>query len=142
MNEDLVVKEGLVIPAWELSYSSSRSSGPGGQSVNKTNSRVTLKWHPDASSALTPYQKHRIARRLSSRIDSNGYVSVHAETARSQLRNKELARARLVELLIDALKPQTRRRATKPSRASKEKRLQKKRAVSKKKEMRRRPLDD
>jgi len=135
----LVVNEYISIPAWELSFSASRSSGPGGQSVNKTNSRVTLSWHIDSSSVLRSDQKTRLKRRLGRRVDSDGYIHIHSETERSQLRNKEDARQRLAEMVASALQRPKHRRATRPTRASKERRLQSKKEHSQKKAMRRKP---
>ena len=137
--DELVINEHISIPAWELSFSASRSSGPGGQSVNKTNSRVTLSWHIDSSSVLRVDQKARLKRRLIHRIDGDGYIHIHSETERSQLRNKEDARGRLAQLVAAALERPKRRRATRPTRASKERRLQSKKEHSQKKAMRRKP---
>ena len=139
MSDDLTINDRITIPGWELEYSTSRSSGPGGQSVNKTNSRVSLRWHVDSSSALSPGQKVRVKRKLGSRLDSAGYLAVHAETDRSQLRNKELARERLAQLVVEALVIPKRRRATRPSRASKERRIQGKKQKAQKKTLRKRP---
>ncbi len=139
--DELRINDRITIPAWELSFSASRSSGPGGQSVNKTNSRVTLSWHIDSSSALRSDQKVRVKRRLGRRVDGDGFVHIHSETERSQLRNKEEARKRLSELVAAALERPKHRRATRPTRASKERRLQSKKEHSQKKAMRRKPPD-
>ena len=142
MSDDLIINERITIPGWEFDYSSSRSSGPGGQSVNKTNSRISLRWHIDSSSALTPGQKTRVKRKLKTRLDGAGYLAIHAETDRSQLRNKELARERLGQLVVDALVIPKRRRATRPSRAAKERRIEGKKQLSVKKGLRKRPQSD
>jgi ribosome-associated protein len=142
LSDDLIINERITIPGWEFDYSSSRSSGPGGQSVNKTNSRISLRWHIDSSSALTPGQKTRVKRKLKTRLDSAGYLAIHAETDRSQLRNKELARERLGQLVVDALVIPKRRRATRPSRAAKERRIEGKKQLSVKKGLRKRPQSD
>ena len=139
MSDDVIVNERVRIPAWELEYYSSRSSGPGGQAVNKTNSRVSLRWHVDRSSALTTSQKMRVHRNLGHRIDSNGYLSIHVETERSQTRNKSLAVERLAALLVKALVIQKGRRKTKPTKASKERRIQSKKQKSQKKRLRQKP---
>jgi len=142
LSDDLPITPRITIPGWELDFASSRSSGPGGQSVNKTNSRVTLRWHVASSSVLSTGQKSRLARKLSSRIDGSGFISIHAESARSQLKNKELARERLAQMIAEALIIPKRRRATKPSRASKQRRIDKKKKQGQKKAMRQRPSEN
>ena len=108
----------IVIPGGELEELASRSSGPGGQHVNKVSSRVTLRWNALASEALTQEQLERVKRALRSRLTRSGLLVVHAQRHRSRTRNRELARERLAELLGDALALQRPRRATRPSRAS------------------------
>lgn len=139
MSEDLPIQEGLTIPGWELWFSTSRSSGAGGQHVNRTESRVTVHWHLSASSALTPLQKDRLLRRLSHRLDKDGVLQLHAEDHRSQLRNKEAVLERLRALIIDALKPRKPRIATRPTRGSIERRIRAKKEVGEKKSLRKKP---
>ena len=111
--------EGLVVPAAELVERFSRSPGPGGQSVNTSDSRVELDYDPATSSALTDTQRARALRRW-----PEGRVSIAASEHRSQHRNRVAARERLAELLREALAPPPPpRRATKPTRGSKERRL-------------------
>ena len=111
--------EGLVVPAAELVERFSRSPGPGGQSVNTSDSRVELDYDVATSSALTDTQRARALRRW-----PDGRVSVAASEHRSQHRNRVAARERLAELLREALAPPPPpRRATKPTRGSKERRL-------------------
>ena len=139
MDETLLVQEGLVIPHWEVVFTTSKSSGPGGQHANKTNSRVTLHWSLDASSAFSDYQKHRIRQRLGGRINSEGVLLIHVEESRQQSRNKEIACQRLVEMLRDALKQVKRRRPTKRTKSSQRRRVNEKRARGDIKELRRKP---
>jgi ribosome-associated protein len=127
--QDLVVgpgpglRRGLVIPAVELVERFSRSSGPGGQGVNTTDSRVELLFEPGSSSALTPAQRERAVAALAGRLVA-GRVSVVASEHRSQLRNRAAARERLEALLREALAPPPPpRRATKPTRGSQQRRL-------------------
>ncbi|MDJ0851315.1 MAG: alternative ribosome rescue aminoacyl-tRNA hydrolase ArfB [Myxococcota bacterium] len=134
---DLVVQPGLVIPAAELRESASRSGGPGGQHVNKTSTRVTLRWNLRESTCVTPAQRSRLRRRLGTRVTQSGDVVVHARRHRSQARNRALARERLAELLRDALTPRRPRVPTRPSRASIERRLEAKRRRSAQKRLRR-----
>ena len=123
MPGDLPVRGSLVIPAAELSWRFSRSGGPGGQSVNTTDSRVELSWDLAASSVLSPVQRQRALTRLAGRLN-DGVVSVDASEHRSQLRNRVAAETRLAALVADAIGPPPRpRRPTRPSRAAKERRI-------------------
>lgn len=110
------------LPESELTWRFSRSSGPGGQHVNTTETRVEVLWSPADSTVLTADQKARVAARLRGRL-VGGRVSVVSSTHRSQLRNREDAQRRLEELVGEALKPARKRRATKPTRGSVERRL-------------------
>ncbi len=113
----------FVIPGAELSERFSRSSGPGGQGVNTTDSRVELSFDVAGSASIPEHLRARMLDRLSSRL-VDGVVTIAASEHRSQLMNREAARARLVMLLADAsAPPAAKRRPTKPSRGSKERRL-------------------
>lgn len=115
------------IPENELAWRFSRASGPGGQGVNTTDSRVELIFDVTASAAFTPAQRERILRWLSGRL-VDGVLTIVAAEHRSQLRNREAARVRLVALLRAALAPDPpNRRPTRPSRAARERRLAEKR---------------
>jgi len=117
----------VLIPEAELGWRFSRSSGPGGQGVNTTDSRVELIFDVAASTALTEQQRARVLQRLSNRL-VNGVLTVVASEYRSQLRNREAARARLDAMLRAALAPDPpTRRPTRPSRAARERRLADKR---------------
>jgi len=120
---DLRLSGRWVIPAAELRWRFSRSSGPGGQNVNTTDSRVELVFDLAASAALPPTIKARALRRLEGRL-VEGCVVIAASEHRSQWQNRVAAQRRLVELLQEAIKPPPPpRRATKPTRGSKERRL-------------------
>ena len=130
--KDLVVPpgpglpSGAVIPAGELVERFSRSPGPGGQSVNTTDTRVELLFVPGTSTAFTPAQRARILERLADAL-VGGQVSVTASEHRSQLRNRSAARDRLVALLREAVAPPPpTRRPTRPSRASQRRRVEQK----------------
>ncbi|SOD71450.1 ribosome-associated protein [Jatrophihabitans sp. GAS493] len=127
-----------MIPAAELSERFSRSSGPGGQSVNTTDSRVELSWSIAESVVLNDQQRSRLLERLHSRI-VDGVITLAASEQRSQLQNRMLARARLAELVADALAPVAIRRPTRPSRAARQRRLDGKRQRGDIKTTRRRP---
>lgn len=117
------VRQGLRIPAAELEERFSRSSGPGGQGVNTTDSRVELLFDPAVSSVLTDTQRARIQVALAERI-VNGRISIVASEHRAQLRNRLAARERLAELLRAALAPEpAKRKATRPTRAAQRRRL-------------------
>jgi len=127
MAEDLIVTPSLVIPASELSERFSRSSGPGGQSVNTTDSRVELSFDVGRSAALPDWARARALDRLGHRL-SDGVLTVASSGERSQLMNRQEARARLAALLRDAVAPLRRPRVpTKPSRSARDRRLEDKR---------------
>jgi len=111
----------------ELIFTASRASGPGGQHVNKTSSKIALRFYPASSASLSDGQKKLIISRLASRIDASGAITVTSQTSRSQLENKRLARERLLNLLGAALKPVKKRRKTSPTAASRKRRLEEKR---------------
>ena len=132
---------GVVVPAQELSWRFSRSSGPGGQSVNTADSRVELSFDVHGSSALPDAVRERLLARLSHRL-VDGVVTIAASEYRSQHRNREAARVRLADLLTESSAPPApQRRATRPTRGSKERRLSAKARRSRTKTMRRRPVD-
>ena len=131
--------DGLIVPDAELVERFSRSSGPGGQSVNTTDSRVELRWDVARSSALSEAQRDRVLARLAARLD-DGVLSIVASEHRSQWQNRTAARARLTGLLAEALEPPApSRRPTRPSRAAKQRRVDAKRHRGELKATRRRP---
>jgi ribosome-associated protein len=134
--------DGLVIPEAELVERFSRSSGPGGQSVNTTDSRVELRWDIAASTALADWQRERLLDQLSGRL-VDGVLTIAASEHRSQLQNRTAARARLTNYVSDGLLPPApARRARKPSRAAKARRVEAKRRQGDLKATRRRPPPD
>jgi ribosome-associated protein len=140
MSIDVTVR-GRVIPPDELSWRFSRSPGPGGQSVNTTDSRVELSFDLAGSDAFPPALKERALRALAGRM-SGGVITVTASEHRSQLRNREAAAARMSALLTEATAPPPRpRRPTRPSRAARERRLADKQRRSQIKRLRR-PADE
>ena len=121
--EEVRVNERLTIPAAELAWRFSRSSGPGGQGVNTTDSRVELSWDLTGSPLLPDSLKERAVERLGARL-VQGVLTVTASEHRSQLRNREAAAARLSSLVAGAIAaPPRSRRATRPSRGSVERRI-------------------
>ena len=127
MPDDLRVNGWLLIPGSELHERFSRSSGPGGQSVNTADSRVELSFDVARSAALPEWARARITERLAGRL-VGGVLTVAASEQRSQLANRQGARARLATLLRDAVAPPRRPRIpTRPGRAANERRLEAKR---------------
>ncbi len=121
----------------ELSFTASRSSGAGGQNVNKVNTRVIIRFNIMESNLLSEYQKSLINNKLQNRISKEGILIIACEETRSQLRNREIAIALLHQLVNRALLPIIKRKPTKPSRSSKLKRLQSKKLHGLKKANRR-----
>ena len=138
----VTVNDSLSIPRGELDVKVSRSSGAGGQHVNKTSSRVEIFWNIRASSVLTDEQRARLLEKLASKVTSEGSIRVVASDLRSQSRNRDLAEQRLAELVRRALVVPRKRKATKPPRAAKEARLESKKKHSNKKRERRGPSFD
>ena len=133
----LQVNGAVTIPEAELQWRFSRSSGPGGQSVNTTDSRAQLRWDVAASTALTADQRVRVMQRLGARL-IDGVLQVSSSEQRSQLQNRDTAERRLVEIVAAALAPPPRaRRATKPTRGSTERRIAGKKRRSDIKKLRR-----
>lgn len=132
------VNRSLVIPNDELTLTFEPSGGPGGQHANKAATRAVLVWDVAGSHALGPRQRERVESRLSSRL-RGGVLRLSSDRYRSQLRNREEVERRLAELVADALRPEKRRVATKPTRAAQEKRLESKRRRAETKRARRSP---
>ena len=142
MDEPLRVTRSVRVPARELRWRFSRSSGPGGQSVNTADSRVELSLDLTSTTALGPVQRARVLERLAGRL-VQGVLTITASRERSQLRNREAARERLASVLADALAPPApRRRATRPTRGAVERRLADKKRRGTTKQLRRRADDD
>lgn len=132
-DNSVYVNGSLSIPRDELDVRVSRSSGAGGQHVNKTSSRVEIFWNVVNSRALTEEQRERLREKLASRLTTDGSVRVVASDMRSQRRNRELAERRLAELIARSLIIPRKRKPTKPTKAAKEARLEAKRRHSSKK---------
>lgn len=127
-NKEQVIKD--------LIYKATRSSGSGGQNVNKVSTKVELRFDVDASLALTDKQKDLIKRKLKNRISTEGILILSSDSERSQLGNKKKVNELFLELLEKALKKPKKRIKTKPTRTSKEKRLKQKKIQSEKKKLR------
>ncbi len=123
----------------ELQYKTSRSSGPGGQHANKTESRVTVFFSIPTSQALSPEEKKLVLHHLKSYLTQDGTIQLSSETSRSQHQNKDIVTQRLLRLIETALIPQKKRVKTKPSRQAHKKRLEKKKRQALKKASRKKP---
>jgi ribosome-associated protein len=121
----------------ELEFSASRSGGPGGQNVNKVNTKITLKWDVVNSHLINDEQRTLLLQKLSSRLTTEGVLLLTTQDKRSQLQNKEESLNKLDELLEAAFKQKKIRKPSKPSKTAKKKRVENKRKHSEKKEWRR-----
>ncbi len=139
MSEELEIKPGVTLPAHELSWAASRSGGPGGQHVNTTSSKVTLRWKVAETQALSEVQRARVMTKLANRITQDGELVLHAESERSQHQNLQQARTQLASLVRQALIVPKKRVATKPSRAAKRKRVDEKKQRGQTKKLRQGP---
>jgi ribosome-associated protein len=136
MTDPLYINEDVEIPGAELIVRTSRSTGPGGQHANVTDSRVEVSFDIASSTTLPEWAQSRLLERLGPR------VSASAQDERSQLRNREIARSRLAERLRSALERPAPRRPTRPGPAARERRLESKRRQSQRKRERRPPRDE
>ncbi|MFK8114645.1 MAG: alternative ribosome rescue aminoacyl-tRNA hydrolase ArfB [Rubripirellula sp.] len=139
---DLFVNTRLTIAEKELTVSVARSSGPGGQNVNKVNSKVTLRWSPAQCEQLGFAWRQRFEARYRNRITREGELVLHSEKYRDQPRNLADVRQKLVDMLVGCQSAPKARKATRPSLSSKRRRLDAKKRRSQKKQGRRAPGRD
>ena len=133
MADDLVINPRVTIPGDELVYTASRASGPGGQHVNKADTRIQVRWNVVESRALGPVQRGRVLRALATRLTGAGEIVLASDTHRSQRRNREEVDRRLAQLVREALVPPKPRKRTRPTAASSRRRLEDKRHRGKRK---------
>jgi ribosome-associated protein len=139
MKNDIYIKNGIIIPEHELEITTSRSGGAGGQHVNKTDTRITVRWNIKTTVALTEEQKNYILEKLQSRVTEDGDLIVHNSESRSQAQNKKNALNNLAAIVRNALHVPKKRIATKVSKALKEARLKTKSHRGSLKKMRHKP---
>jgi len=139
MTKHLKVSENLIIPGSELKLTASRSSGPGGQHVNKTSTRVTLQWDVSDSNILDEGKRALLLRKLKKRISREGTLTVHADDERSQAANRERARERMAALVKQGLAQRKPRVPTRVRAGAKARRLDRKRLRGAVKRLRKRP---
>lgn len=140
----IVINQYLSIPDGEVRFSASRSGGPGGQHVNKVNSRVILEFDVMHASVLSPYQKRKIAEMLGHRVNQQGILRLQAQRHRTQSANRADLLKRFIEILQDALRPVKSRVPTRVPRSVREKRMEEKKLRTQVKRVRQTPknLDD
>jgi len=137
-----VINDRLSIPHGEIDFSFARSSGPGGQNVNKLNTKAVLRWRPAESAALSDTVRRRLLEQVENRLTRDGDLVIASDTHREQGRNVGECLQRLRAIVATAARPPKRRRPTRPTRASKERRLRDKRRTASKKSTRRTPPED
>jgi len=138
----IAVTGSLEIPESELTFTATRSSGPGGQHVNKTATRITLRFDVARSPSLSAEQRQRILERLATRVSGEGILSVVSQRHRSQARNRQAALERFVDLLRAALARARSRTPTRATAASRERRVREKKERAQVKAARRRPASE
>ncbi len=139
---DISINSELRLPLSEVQYRTTRSSGPGGQHVNKAETQVELLFDVAHSPSLTSAQRQRILSKLKNQLDQEGVLHLTAQSERSQLRNRAIVTARFQEVLAAALRVPKKRRPTRPTAASKTKRLESKKRRGQIKQLRRSMSDE
>lgn len=124
MKNDVPIRNGIIIPGYELEITASRAGGPGGQHVNKTDTRITVRWNVKNTSALSDEQKARVVQNLQTRLTTEGDVIIHQSASRSQEQNRQGALEQLAYVVRKALHVPKKRRETHVPKSVKAARLQ------------------
>jgi ribosome-associated protein len=135
-DKDLRVSGHISIPAAELEFRASRSGGPGGQHVNTSSTKIEVRWSVTGTNVLSEDEKERVRARLGDRVDTSGTIRVVSSESRSQARNREIASARLADLIRKALAVPRKRKPTRRPRGANEDRLREKKRRSEQKRRR------
>ena len=138
----LIINESISIPLEELLFTATRSSGPGGQHVNKTNSKVQLQWNVATTKAINEDVKNRFVRSAGSLVGKNGLLTLSSQSSRHQLANRRDCIERLRVMILDATKAPKRRKPTRPTLSSQRRKRQAKEMLARKKKLRRPPNID
>ncbi len=138
----LVISQSVEIPDEEFEITFARSGGPGGQNVNKVNSKAILRWNVAASSSLPFGVRNRFLAKYANRLTVEGNILITSQKTRDQGKNIEDCREKLKEMILEVFNPPTIRRATKPSLGAVQRRTESKRINASKKQMRREPKGD
>ncbi|MCR9202129.1 MAG: aminoacyl-tRNA hydrolase [Planctomycetaceae bacterium] len=137
------INHDIEIPDTEFEFTYARSGGPGGQNVNKVNSKAVLRWNPSACASLPPGVLRRFLSRYHNRMTREGDIVLHSQRYRDQGRNTADCIERLREMILAVVAPPVQRKKTRPSRGANRRRLENKKQASEKKQNRRRPrMDD
>ncbi|PKL45106.1 MAG: aminoacyl-tRNA hydrolase [Candidatus Riflebacteria bacterium HGW-Riflebacteria-1] len=139
MNNAIIINENLTIPADQIEISAVRSSGPGGQNVNKVATCIELRFNPERCPQLSAPVINRLLALAGNRVDSENTIIITSQRYREQVRNLDDACDKLKKMILKALTPPKPRRPTRPTRASVERRIGKKKQTGEKKSQRRRP---
>lgn len=138
----LYINERISIPFEEFEFTFARSSGPGGQNVNKVSSKAVLRWNVTETPSLPDPVRQRFLSRYKNRIAKDGCIVLHGQKYRDQTRNMDDCKDRIKSMVLDVVAPPVKRRPTKPSRGAKRRRLESKKQNSEKKQRRQKPRLD
>lgn len=138
----LPITSRIIVPDEELQFSFARSGGPGGQNVNKVNSKATLRWNPSASAALPEDVRGRFLQTYANRLTNDGEVIITSQESRDQPKNIAICLEKLRQMVLQVLVPPKKRRPTKPTKGSQRRRLNDKKQRSEVKAGRRKPASD
>ena len=142
MSTPLVINDKITLPGSDLEWSAVRASGPGGQNVNKVNSKIELNFDFESTVALNDHVKERLRKAAKNTMDGEGRIQVISQKTRDQGKNLADARDKLREMILEALVIPKKRKPTKPSKGATKRRIETKKIVSKKKAARKKPRRD